>query len=244
MAVEHRIYPIPTCKLKLDKGVFTYLKNYGDWEWFPVYAWLIMGPNDPILVDTGCQAEDFKKYSRLNRGLEDVTPIEDSLKGLGISIGDIKTILVTHLHLDHFLSAKRFSQAKFIVQADELKFALNPHPLFSTSYPAELYEGLRFEAVTGNVEIVPGVEVLLTPGHSPGTQSIVVATKKGKTAIAGFCSLDENFAENGITISGIHSNPMEAYDSFVQLRKITNNILPLHSQRLIETKCVPSDEKE
>jgi N-acyl homoserine lactone hydrolase len=240
--MEYRIYPIPTCRLKLDKGVFTYLKNYGEWEWVPVYAWLIMGASEPILVDTGCQTKEFQKHSHLNRGLEDLALIEESLQHLGVSASDIRTIIVTHLHTDHMLNAKRFPQAKFIVQTEELKFARNPHPLFSKSFPSDLYEGLRFETFSGDTEILPGIEIIFTPGHTPGSQSVAIMTNEGKVALAGFCSLDENFAESGDIIPGIHFDPVRAYDSLVRLRKITTNILPLHSQRLLGSRCIPSDE--
>ena len=43
MEDAYKIYSILTCKLILDKGVFTYLKNYGKEALVPVYAWLITG---------------------------------------------------------------------------------------------------------------------------------------------------------------------------------------------------------
>ena len=134
----HKIYPLPLCNLRLDKGAFTYLvlANYGEKITFPVYSWLIEA-EEPILVDVGCSAEEFPKYVSyrvLPGEIKDIASIEESLARFGFKTSDIKTIIMTHLDTDHILNAKKFPKAKFVVQGEELSFIRNPHPSCAYRY--------------------------------------------------------------------------------------------------------------
>ena len=239
MENTYRIYPILTCQIKLDKGVFTYFKNYGEKILVPIWVWLILGGEKPILVDAGCSLEEFMKYSILCSGGEEGIPIEDSLQKFGVSLSDIGNIIVTHLHSDHCLNAKKFSKATIIVQEKELKFAMNPHPIFAAMFNKEWYKGLNFETIQGDVEIFPGVKVLITAGHTVGGQSVSVTTQQGRVVIAGFCTIDDNFSDKGDIIPGIHIDPLESYESLIKIRKIADIIIPLHSERILNVKSIP-----
>ena len=238
---SHKIHPLPLCKLKMDKGGFTYLifGNYGQKIVIPVYTWLIRGAGEPILVDTGCSAEEFKKYTLFSEGLEHIATIEESLARFGLSPQDIKTIIITHLDTDHILNAKKFPNAKLMVQEDEIEFVRNPHPAWIHRYYPELYEGLNFVTIRGDTEIAPGVEAISTPGHTVGSQSVAITTKQGKVVICGMCTIDENFSDEGDITPGIHSDPFKAYESMLKIRQIADRIIPLHSQRLVDTKSIP-----
>ena len=242
-----RIHPLPLCSITMPKGYFTYLifADCAKGVSTPVYVWLIEGANETILVVVGCSAEDVIKYVASAQQAEElapkeIVPIEESLAKFNISTLDIKTVIMTQLHIDHILNVKKFPNAKFIVQEEELKFNRNPHPLYARTSTRQLYEGLNIETIRGDTEIIPGVEVIFTPGHTPGGQSVAVTTEQGKVVICGMCTIDENFAdEDVIIIPGMHSNPFHAYDSIVKIRKIADTILPLHSQRLIHTTSIP-----
>ena len=241
-----RIHPLPLCSLTMPKGYFNYLifTDCAKRVSFPVYTWLIEGAEEPVLVDIGCSAEDVLKHVSSAQQAEElapkeIVPMEESLAKFGISTLDIKTIIMTHLHIDHILGAEKFPNAKFIVQEEELKFNRNPHPLYARTSTKQLCEGLNFEIIRGDTEVIPGVEVIFTPGHTVGGQSVAVTTEQGKVVICGMCTIDENFATEGeIIIPGMHSDPFQAYDSMVKIRKIADTILPLHSQRLLNTTSV------
>lgn len=239
MKSVYRIYPIMTCKVMFDKSVFTYLRNFGEKTWVPFWAWLIEGGEDPILVDTGCILKEFMKYSTFSSGGEEGTLIEDFLQKRGIKVSDIKTIIMTHLHIDHCLNAKKFPNAKIVVQQEELEFARNPHPLFSGIFRKEWYEGLNFETVQGDTEIVPGVKTIFTPGHTAGNQSVSITTEQGEVVIAGFCTLDDNFSDKGDIIPGPHVDPFKAYDSIIKIKNMADILIPLHSQRVMNVKSLP-----
>lgn len=239
MRKNYKIYPVLTCKLNLDKGTFTYRNFYGERVMAPVFVWVVKGERELFLIDAGCHVAEATKLNPAVFVGEDFTPIEDSLKKMGILAADIKTIVLTHMHIDHFLNAKRFPNAKVIVQEEELRFARDPHPVFSKSYNRAWYEGLNFEVVHGDVELFPGVDLIFTPGHSPGTQSVSIATEKGKIVIAGFCSLDDNFSDKGDIVPGIHTDIFKAYDSMAKIRGLGATIIPLHSERILGVEVIP-----
>lgn len=232
MSRRYRIYPMPIVKLLLDKGTFTYLNFYGEKIWATSYSFYIEGADTNILVDTAISARDWMDHRTIQA--EDVVPFEESLSKFGLKPLDVDVVIVTHLHLDHFFNLRKCKNAKAIIQEEELKFAYNPRPPFSQHYSRELYEGINFETVSGDTEIIPGVEVVLTPGHTAGNQSVSIATEKGKVVIAGFCSLDENFDEKGYIVPGIHFDPFKAYESIVKVTEISDIAIPLHSQGLAE----------
>jgi glyoxylase-like metal-dependent hydrolase (beta-lactamase superfamily II) len=242
-----KIHPLPLCTLTINKGYFTYLvfPNYTQRVRFPVYSWLILSPEEPILVDVGCSINDFAKEVSTPKLLEEIAPeeistIEESLAKFDYSTEDIKTIILTQLHVDHILNAKKFPNAKFIVQKEELEFALDPHPLYAQARCGDLCDELSFEIISGDTEIVPGVKVIATPGHTPGGQSVVVTTRQGNAVICGMCTIDENFAYGEtIVIPGMISDPFKAYDSMVKIRETADIIIPLHSQRLLSTSSIP-----
>jgi N-acyl homoserine lactone hydrolase len=244
---NYKIHPLPLCKITMPKGYFTYLVfgDCADKVSFPIYSWLIEGANEPILIDVGSSAEEILKYMDYSKEVQAIEPkeivsIEESLAKFGISTQDIKTVIMTQLHIDHILSAKKFPNAKFIVQEEELRFTQNPHPMFARTSMKQLCDEVNLEVIRGDTEVLPGVETLFTPGHTVGGQSVAVTTEQGKVVICGMCTIDENFAnEDVIIIPGMHSSPFDAYDSMVKIKKTADTIIPLHSQRVENIACIP-----
>ena len=61
-----------------------------------------------------------------------------------------------------------------------------PHPVDHRYFP-DLLDDVEVVQVDGDAQIVDGISVLLTPGHTVGGQSVVVDTKGGRAVITGFC---------------------------------------------------------
>ena len=105
---------------------------------------------------------------------------------------------------------------------------------------------LKFEVVQGDTRIFPGVEVLLTQGHTPGCQSVAVDTAHGKAIIAGFCSIKENFfpldpINNAFPVipPGISVNSLEAFDSTLRVKESADIVIPLHEEEMLLRKSIP-----
>lgn len=211
-----------------------------------VYIWYIEGSEPKVLVDAGCRAEWLVSQGR---PMEDIQSVEEGLNKSGVKPEDIDIVILTHLHSDHVQLASKFVRAKFIVQKAELDFALNPHPMVAKmgTYDKRFLKDLNMEVIEGDKEIIDGVRVVLTPGHTPGNQSVVVETLKGTAIITGFCCTLDNFAPppearaKGFEViaPAMHCDPLQAYDSALKVKHSADIIIPLHESSFIGKDRLP-----
>lgn len=231
---RYTIHPIVCGLNATDQGIMTYLRHYGQAIHIPIYVFCLQGGDANILVDTGL--EDFM----VPDGLEDELGLkceyfEDGLARLGLKPGDVDIIIHTHLHNDHCENDALCTRAKVYVQADELAFCRSPHPL-DHRYDPDYLEGCDLVPISGPRQIVPGVEVLPTPGHTPGGQSVLVDTPgAGRVLLTGFCCNEKNFPPSGPAVCpGVHSDAFQAWDTVNRVRAMLDDgeidlIVPCHA---------------
>ena len=250
----YRIRPITLARAKSDKGPMTYLIHYGEKIWRPYIFWIIEGAGKNIIVDTAIHATDYTAYHPgfKNLPIEHLMSFEEGLSRASLSPSEIDIVIQTHLHFDHCHNTQKCKNAKVLVQEEELRFAKEPHPVFAPMYASNLLEGLNFETVRGRQSIMPGIEVIPVPGHTPGCQAVAINTDVGCAVISGFCSIMENFfpdenikekvspfAGYPVTIPGIHYSAELAYDSMMKIKQLADIILPLHEPDLMNVECIP-----
>ena len=157
----------------------------------------------------------------------------------GVSPRDIGLILLTHLHMDHCENDYKCVNAQVFVQKKEIEFLNDPHPVDHRYYP-DVLEGVNVTELDGDANIVDGIDVIYSPGHSPGGQSVLVNTAAGRVIITGFCCNDKNFPKTGPAIPpGVHIDLIEAYDSIQKIREMGDTILPLHDLSIGKRKSIP-----
>jgi N-acyl homoserine lactone hydrolase len=243
---EYTIRPIITVRIDGPKSMYTYLMNWDQRVLSGCGAWFIEGASKRILVDTG--RESIVSFlGGAGPIFQKVQTIEDGLARLGLEPADIDTVILTHLHGDHVELARKFPKATFVVQKSELDFARRPRGVSAgVPYKQELFEGLNFEVIDGDEEILPGIKALLTPGHSPGGQSVAIRTSKGLAVIAGLCSIQENFdppeavrSLMPIITPGVHTSTLDADASCLRLKEIADVIIPLHDLASLEKESIP-----
>ena len=238
------IYPIPLWISPSDKSHMTYFANLGQPVCVTGYIWYIEGTKGKILVDSG---GDTEHSTRIGLPAHDLQTLESGLNKVGITANDVDLIIQTHLHFDHMAFASRFPNSRVIVQKRELEFARNPHPIWEELYDKKLFDNLKFEVIDGDFKISEDVNVLFTPGHSPGSQSVSVRTANGIAIIAGLCSILDNYnppaLPDGKTIPviapAIHTNVFEAYDSLVRIKDLADIILPIHDPAFLTKDVIP-----
>lgn len=242
--IYYKIRPIPLCEGIRDMSQWTYRQNIGQKVKSICYSWFIEGSDPKTLIDTGAQEEHFRNPQAHTKTIKS---LEEGLSQLGINPCEIKNVIVTHLHYDHIALADHLPKATFIVQKKELEYALKPHPVSRIDYNPDYFEKLNFRIVDGDVEILSGIKVFLTPGHSPGGQSVLVNTEKGNAVITGFCSHFSTFEptpffkDYGLeaSICGLHLNCREIYDSILQVKKTADLIIPCHDPHFMFLKEIP-----
>jgi N-acyl homoserine lactone hydrolase len=189
---------------------------------FPMIAFYIEGEGHRIMVDTGGSAPDGVHWMPYTRTPEE--ELDAALRNIGVEPEEIDTVLFTHIHWDHAGNNHLFPNARFIAQAREVA------DLHADGVETHIVEKTKFETVDGDVEIYPGLSVVLAPGHSPGMQCIVVDTAEGKVMLTGdLIAMYESWER---------SCPGGCYDRAVadasigKIRKVCDRILPGHEPRV------------
>lgn len=238
MSASYTIHPLAVGFNETDQGILTYQRSYGKRILLPIYVFAILGGDRKILVDTG--VEDFIAPDDLEQRTGfPVMQFEDALETIGWKPQDVDIVIHTHLHNDHCENDSLCSNAQICVQKRELEFCMNPHPVDHRYYP-DVLDGANIRTVDGDSEILDGISVMLTPGHTPGGQSVVVNTTKGKAVITGLCCCDENFPSSGnIILPGVLLNTIEAYDSMNRINQTADIIIPVHELRVGKMKQIP-----
>src|SRR6476469_5195105 len=105
----------------------------------------------------------------------------------GLTPADIDIVLLTHAHWDHMLNIDLFTNAEVLLHPRERAYAKAPHAedWATPSYTGMILERMRLREVQEREEIDDGVSVLETPGHSPGSISLVVQTADGPAVVCG-----------------------------------------------------------
>jgi N-acyl homoserine lactone hydrolase len=166
---------------RLHFGYYVVPEEYPDGgQPLPVCGYLVEHPAGRILFDTGFSPIDAPIRQRFRPRAR---PVEQALAAAGLAISDIELIANCHLHADHAGGNSRFPDVPIYVQEKELALAHEPDhtfPEFAVDFP-----GARFEVISGETEIVPGVRLVPTPGHTAGHQAMVVDTNIGPVLLAG-----------------------------------------------------------
>jgi glyoxylase-like metal-dependent hydrolase (beta-lactamase superfamily II) len=148
---------------------------------------LVKSKGKNILIDCGIGDTLNEKQKKIYGVVKD-SNLEIALSWLNLKPEDINLVILSHLHLDHaggivkFDSngkrVPRFPQAKYIVQSEEWKYALQPDERTKATYMVENFQVLDdfgvMELVNGDRELLPGVKVKLTGGHTQGQQVVLI----------------------------------------------------------------------
>jgi N-acyl homoserine lactone hydrolase len=145
----------------------------GTW---PVHGFVVSFPGGAALVDTGVGGPQqwLDSWRVVNRS------VADALEELDMTPGDIGLVINTHLHFDHCGQNAVFKHAAFHVQRAELDRARRESPQLTDWFD---FMNARFELLDGDTEILPGLRVITTPGHTTGHQSVLVDSGDGLTDV-------------------------------------------------------------
>jgi 4-pyridoxolactonase len=148
----------------------------------PVYSVLIDHDDGLFLFDTGIDLDHMNRvlpFELPEQAPEQTIPAQ--LEACGFAVEDVSAVVNSHLHIDHVGGNQLFKETgvRHVLHAKELAQARNHEPFefFGYSDKSWDYEGANLEPVTGDVELVPGLWLFETPGHTVGHYSLLVGEK-------------------------------------------------------------------
>lgn len=207
------------------------------------YAVLVQHPVlGNILYDTGI---DVNWKYRWPRNLAEDYPVHQSfdlkekLREVGLYPDDIDLLIISHLHFDHAGNLHMFRGTKagqgVIIQEAEARHAFMRANIFDPAkieYRGDGYvrhefnglDGISFELVDGDKKLADDLELLLLPGHTPGTMGLVVRTKETGTAIFPSDAVYNamNFGPPAV-LPGMCARPEEYGNSIEKCRRIAED---------------------
>jgi glyoxylase-like metal-dependent hydrolase (beta-lactamase superfamily II) len=142
-------------------------------------AYLVRHPAGVLLFDTGIGAVDAETeahYRPVRR------PLAEALGQASAQLADVEIVVNCHLHFDHCGGNPLLAYRPVFAQRTEHAAA---HQADYTSAQLVDYAGVRYELLDGEAEILPGVHLIPTPGHTAGHQSLALRCADGTVVLAG-----------------------------------------------------------
>jgi glyoxylase-like metal-dependent hydrolase (beta-lactamase superfamily II) len=178
------------------------------------YFWVVRNRERTVIVDCG-----VRPALAAQRNLLGYLNPADILRRIGVDSARVEHLVITHIHQDHVGGLELFPRATVYVQQREFDFwvsdpiARRP-PFARNSDPVAIRHlgamrgSERLVMVDGDREILPGIELLLTPGHTPALQSVAVATANGLAILTSDCAHVHRTFETDIPSSIICDLPV------------------------------------
>ena len=211
--------------LIVDKGgVLTYHVDNGKIVEMPVLTYLIRTEYGNILFDSGLNHDDFPSLLSLGKNLKvkEEDCLLNRLRDVGVAPDDINLVVQSHLHWDHSGMLGYFPNAEIIIQREEYGYAMNPPTVAEAYYRRHYYDrpDLNWRIIDGDETLMPGITAILTPGHTPGHQSLLADLQESGTIIlSGDCASTHENIEREL-IPGLFVNQIEALHSLKKLKSL------------------------
>lgn len=220
---ETRLHVLDLGTMKMDRSLLIEKVNLAtadeprrpaEFIEFPVSAYLLTGPQGPMLFDAGCNPAAMGPDGRWPPAFQKAFPyfatpectLPARLQQLGYAPGDIRTVVLSHMHNDHAGCVEYFARSKLFVHQDEFSAALRSYaqhddvsPYIRKDMDVWLRQKLDWYLVDpreGELTVSSRITVLnLGPGHSYGMLGLLVRLERTGNVIltsdAVYCA--ENF---------------------------------------------------
>ena len=259
-AKDVRIIPLEVGTLEWEQCECTLRQGIGKRANAPFIAWYIEGLEKKVMIDTGPPNQE--RAQRLHGAFKPtISPEQEGpqrLRQMGLNPEDIEILVLTHLHWDHVGQADKFPNARIFVSREEFNYAMAPlpptrggyetltpgiEPVFLPAIPQFEYLEMREE------EIIPGLKVFPTPGHTMGALSVEVATSDGPYIIASdaiftYDHLRGDPAQNiPFLMPGIYMDFTAVWKSYERIyrraRFDIDRVIPGHDFEVLQRKSFP-----
>jgi len=219
----NRLYLLPAGQCGVDSSAFNTNLQAGEHTLVPIWSYLIETKDGPILVDTGmssaCAADPHAYFGADDDGSlvprmtadDTIVPI---LRRAGYAPSDMLCVLSTHWHFDHAGGNRAFPNTPILVQRAEYEAAQTAPGYFDDCRDLSL----RYQILDGDYTVAPGVQLIFTPGHAAGHQSVLVETATGPILLAIDAAYTRANFEDGVPFAAM--DPQLAAQSVARLHDV------------------------
>jgi glyoxylase-like metal-dependent hydrolase (beta-lactamase superfamily II) len=206
------------------------------------FFWCIKGEGGPIILDCGVSPV-LAEQKALNGYISPVVVLQRA----GVEASQVRKVILSHLHWDHCSGVKLFPNATFYVQEKEFSFwtkdPIAKKPVFQMDYDhsaitylSQMQGSGQLVLVEGDKEILPGIELLLAPGHTPGLQAVAVKTGSGTAVLGSDCAhFFRNYAEEWPSIFIVDLVAwMKTYDKLKAKASSAGLLFPGHDPQMLQ----------
>jgi N-acyl homoserine lactone hydrolase len=227
-----------------DQSMLTYLEGPGAAVEIPHVVFLATGPAN-VLIDTSFRSAASVRASYPQEIARPADEELDVLLGrVGLRPADIEMIVHTHLHYDHAGNNHMFPGVSPLVQRAEIEYAAAPSvTIMVREYFAPSagftppFDPARFTPVDGDLAVADGLDLLHLPGHTPGSQGVLLDTVAGPVCIPGDQVMVHENMRAELPV-GLHTD-LEAWErSHQRLTALEARIIPSHDMRIFPAGSV------
>lgn len=219
----------------------------------PVMCILIEHDEGYILYDTGsnmnamrghwpeCLQDTYELHQTIEQNLE------VQLAMCGVRKEDIGTVILSHMHFDHTGNIHMFKNADIYVPKDDFMTAQTTVRISDdpTTYCGYCKKDLdvtvrQYHLVEDELELIPGVELINLPGHTPGLLGLIIHLEKGGTFIFPMDAVYTNEIYGPpAKASGLLHNREEYFKSIEKVRRLQKKynatVIPAHDWEMFKT---------
>jgi len=215
----------------------------------PICAYLLDTAHGLVMFDTGLDetrlADDTQARALFKNHNFPAPPIVlpehqllPQLAAIGVAPDDITQVILSHTHSDHVGHLRHFRRARVVIQRTEHAAAFSDEGRRRFFFPDIAAPDIDWHLIDGDCEIMPGLDAILTGGHRPGHQSLVVRLPESGTKVltADVADLRENFAKE---ILGSAIDDVAALASIRRVNAIVTatgaELMPLHDPDFVHS---------
>lgn len=188
--MNHEIYALHFGDKRSTRGEFLFRERSQEELIISFYLWVVLGGREPLVYDVG-----FDEAQGQARGLHAYRDRTKLLAQIGVDPTRVETVVMSHVHWDHWAGYSLFPNAKFLVQDAEIRFWRGPavrHQVVASSANRQALDAIETLEHTGRITrlfgkreaLWDGLEVVPLPGHTPGLQALLVQTARGPRMLA------------------------------------------------------------
>ncbi|MGI2326304.1 YtnP family quorum-quenching lactonase [Planococcus sp. YIM B11945] len=195
----------------------------------PAHPILVQYKNHNIVIDSGLGAGKLTDRQKRNLGVSSESKIEENLAELGLTVEDIDTVLMTHLHGDHAAGLTKrdgdsyisfFPNATIYVSAVEWEEMQHPNIRSKNTYWKENWEPIvgQVETFEGELTLFDAITMIHTGGHSNG-HSVVKLQQENETMLHMADIMPTHAHQNPLWVLAFDDYPMDSIYAKEKLMK-------------------------